>query len=1060
MQNKIASLLFSTRLMAVLFIVFAAALGIGTFIENEYTTATARKLIYNTWWFETIMVFFVINFIGNIKRYRLHKREKWSSLLLHISFIFILVGAFVTRYISYEGLMPIREGEVANTFLSEKTYLTIFLDGEIDGEPRRREIQEEVLLAPGTDNHVVINTDFKGQPVKVEVMNYIHGAEEGLVEMEDGENYIKIVEAGGGDRHDHFIKEGEIVNIHNVLFTFNKPTDGAINLIWEDGKYMISSPFEGSYMRMADRMEGQVVQDSVQPLMLRSLYNMGGMQFVLPDPVMKGRYDIISTEVKAKGQPDAVKLKVTTNGVSDEVNLMGASGMVNDPKLIKLGGLEIYLNYGSKEFGLPFAIKLKDFIAEKYPGTEDANPPRYAAFKSKVDVIDGEEIYPYEIYMNHVLDHGGYRFFQASFMPDEKGTVLSVSHDWWGTWITYVGYTLLYIGLILILFDRGSRFGDLKKMLKKVKAKKEKLLTAALLLFVSFGSFAQTPEAHEGHIAAQATIDSILDATIVTEKHAADFGRLVIQDEGGRMKPANTYGSELLRKLSTKDNFRDYSSDQVMVSIVQNPALWYNVPIISIKRGNDSINRILKISEDRRQLALTDFFDDMGNYVLAPYLEEAYAAAVPNQFQKDFKDFDGKVNLLYQSLQGKLLRIFPIPGHPNNKWVSHPEAAEAGFEGMDSLYTQQIMPLYVNALQEATTTGNYKDADVYLKSMKDFQKRFGAEVMPSEEKLNAEILYNKYDVFRNLYKLYMLVGILMLLFVILRILNNNRFYNYSIKFFKVLIVILFLVHLAGLIGRWYISGHAPWSDAYESMIYVGFATMLFGLIFGRKSDLTLASTAFVTAMILWVAHLNWMDPAIANLQPVLDSYWLMIHVSIIVGSYGPFTLGMILGIVSLFLMIMTNEKNKKKMDLNIKEITIITEMALTVGLVMLTIGNFLGGQWANESWGRYWGWDPKETWALVSIIIYAFVIHMRLVPGLRSRWIFNFMSVLAYASIMMTYFGVNFYLSGLHSYASGDKVITPTFVYYSLAFVLILGAVSYWRHNKYFPKKTTKKIEE
>jgi ABC-type transport system involved in cytochrome c biogenesis permease subunit len=178
----------------------------------------------------------------------------------------------------------------------------------------------------------------------------------------------------------------------------------------------------------------------------------------------------------------------------------------------------------------------------------------------------------------------------------------------------------------------------------------------------------------------------------------------------------------------------------------------------------------------------------------------------------------------------------------------------------------------------------------------------------------------------------------------------------------------------------------------------------------------------------------------------------MIHVAVIVASYGPFTLGMILGLAALLLMVLTTKKNKERMKLNIEEITIITELALTVGLVMLTIGNFLGGQWANESWGRYWGWDPKETWALISIMIYAFVIHMRLVPGLRGRWTFNFASVIAYASIMMTYFGVNFYLTGLHSYASGDKPITPGFVYYTLGFVAILSTAAWIQYKKHFKK--------
>jgi len=206
-------------------------------------------------------------------------------------------------------------------------------------------------------------------------------------------------------------------------------------------------------------------------------------------------------------------------------------------------------------------------------------------------------------------------------------------------------------------------------------------------------------------------------------------------------------------------------------------------------------------------------------------------------------------------------------------------------------------------------------------------------------------------------------------------------------------------------------------------------------------------------MLLWVAHQSWVDPAIANLQPVLDSYWLMIHVAVIVGSYGPLTVGMILGVVALLLMVLTTKKNKKRMDINIKELTVINELALTAGLVMLTIGNFLGGQWANESWGRYWGWDPKETWALVSIMIYAFVLHMRLVPGLRGKWVYNFASIVAYASIMMTYFGVNFYLVGLHSYASGDQVITPSFVWYTVLGVFILGGISFWRYKVHYAKK-------
>ena len=285
-----------------------------------------------------------------------------------------------------------------------------------------------------------------------------------------------------------------------------------------------------------------------------------------------------------------------------------------------------------------------------------------------------------------------------------------------------------------------------------------------------------------------------------------------------------------------------------------------------------------------------------------------------------------------------------------------------------------------------------------------------------------------------------------------KIFSSKKWVNITVNVLIGIAGVLFIAQTAGLGMRWYISGNAPWGNAYEAINYVAWSLMLFGLAFGRKSELTVAATTFLTAIILGFAHLNWLDPEIANLVPVLNSWWMLVHVSIIVASYGPFALSMILGVFALFLYIFTTNKNKKKIELTLKEITIINEMALTICLVMLTVGNFLGGMWANESWGRYWGWDPKETWALISIMIGAFVLHMRLIPGLRSRYTFNLWSIIAFYSIMMTFFGVNFYLSGLHSYASGDKVITPTSVYYSLGILLVLGTLAYLKHVKFYKK--------
>jgi len=1029
--------------MTVLFFVFPAAMGLGTFIESWYSTDTAKIWIYNAWWFELIMGLFVLNFIGNIFKYRLLRKEKWSVLAIHLSFILILVGAFVTRYIGFEGVMPIREGEASSKFLSEKTYLTVMVDGEFEGRALRKELQKKLLLSQHVNNDFSIKDDFKGTDFSISFVDFMENATEGLVLDPEGERYLKIVEASDGNRHDHYLKAGDIANIHNLLFTLDNPVDGAINIEVVEGEYFITSPFEGSFMRMADQFQGDLSAEERQGLQLRSLYSLPNFQFVIPEPVLRGKFDIVQAEeMQGNSRQDALRLEITSAEGSELVSLLGGKGYSNDPKKVTVNGMDFYLTYGSLPLALPYKIQLNDFIAEKYPGTEKS----YASFESEVTVL-GEEEFDYDIYMNHVLDYKGYRFFQSSFDPDEKGTVLSVNHDWWGTYITYTGYILLYLSMMGIFFIGKTRFKDMAKALDKIKAKKAAL---SLLLLVSSASlFGQD---HLNHNRSKVNFDSIVVADAFPKEQAAKFGSLIIQDLGGRMKPANTFSSELLRKVSKSDTYKGLNSDQVLLSILNGPAIWYNIPIIHLKRGNDSIRSIAGVDKKAKYAPLISFFDEEGNYKIATQMEEAYRAAIPNQFNKDFIEVDKRINLLYSALEGKVLRVFPIPDDENNKWVSFPELEEANFKGTDSLYVNNVLPLYFRSMRLGKTIQDYQEADELLESLKGFQQRFGSKVIPNKDRVAAEITYNKYDIFKKLFSWYLYVGSFFFVLLIVQIFKDNKFIRAAISFFKGAAFLLFVLHTAGLAARWFISGHAPWSDAYESMIYVAWATVLFGILFGRKSNLTFAATTFVASMILMIAHWNWMDPAIANLQPVLDSYWLMIHVAVIVGSYGPFALSMIIGIVALFLILMTTTKNKARMDLNIKELTIINELSLTVGLIMLTIGNFLGGMWANESWGRYWGWDPKETWALISIMIYAFVIHMRLIPGLRSRWLFNLASIIAFASILMTYFGVNFYLSGLHSYASGDKIITPNFVYYSIVFVVLLGLVSYFPFRKHYRK--------
>lgn len=1052
MQKKLLSILFSTRLTAVLFITFAVAMAVGTFLDASQETSPTpytNYYIYKAWWFEAIMLLFMINFIGNIKRYRLNKRENWATLLLHLSFILILMGAAVTRYIGYEGIMSIREGDSSSTMLSSDVYLNVMIDGDsiVNGvklrrnlDPRKVEFSER--LVDRFKDKVILKSDYNGQEVSFTFKDYIDGAKEDLIPSEEGSYFLKVVEANDGTRHEHWLLEGAVTQVHSLSFAFNQETPGAINIFYSDeAGFQISTPLEGQYLRMADQQQGTVVADSLQALQLRSLYTIAGNQFVFPEGRVKGAYGIVKAPKEEKSPVDALFVEVASGGETKDVILIGGKGSGPDPELIEVGGLEIYASYGAEELELPFSLTLNDFIADKYPGTESA----YSAFKSKLTVNPPTgDAFDYDVYMNHVLDQQGYRFFQASFDPDEKGTVLSVNHDFWGTWITYIGYFLLYLGLMMILFDKNTRFGRLKVLLEKVKNKKAALLLAGL---ISTASFAQQGHSQDFD---STEIDSLIVQTAVSKEHAAKFGKLIIQDNG-RMKPINTFASELLRKISRKDNYAGLTADQVFLSMSEHPRFWIDVPLIYLPRGNDSIRMILGVEEGVRAVSLLEVVDSQGRNKLDPYLQEATSTNTPNKFQKDFIKTYENIYLLNKALTGGILKIFPIPGDLNNTWESSLEIRSRRQTQEDSI-KGNLFPYYLQVLADSRKDGNYQNADDLLNGLITYQKTNGSEVYPSDNKIKAEIIYNRADIFNRLYKYFLLIGGLMFFMIIWQIFTEANFFKTAIKVCKYIIWAFFILMTFGLAMRWYISGHAPWSDAYESVIYVAWATVFFGLAFGRKSMLTIASTAFVASIILWVAHENWLDPSIANLQPVLDSYWLMIHVAVIVASYGPFTLGMILGVTALLLMVLTNKKNKARMRLNIEEVTIITEMALTVGLVMLTIGNFLGGQWANESWGRYWGWDPKETWALISIMVYAFVIHMRLVPGLRGRWTFNFAAVIAFASIMMTYFGVNFYLTGLHSYASGDKPITPNFVFYTVAFVAVLSTVAWIQYKKHYKK--------
>ena len=1022
MLKRFFQFFLSVKLASMLILVFAAVIGVATFIENDFGRVSAKALIYSKWWFELILFMLIVNLLYNIKRYNLLRKEKLAVLTFHLAFIIILIGSAITRYHSFEGMMHIREGEDSNIIVSDD----VFLQVRVDDRKLQLEYDKKLFLSAISNNNFSLPLDFLDNDISIKYVDFLPNVRDTFINANDGVKTLHLVVPGDDGMQSEYLKDLEQKRIKNNVFTFNNPLEGAINIFSEDSSLLCSSPFEVKSMKMSDRATNAFLPDNKFVLSRRTLYTANDLNFVLKEVIDKGKMDIYSSsKVMKDGGNDALKVNVICNGDSKEITLFGGKGFTSNFEEFNIGGLYFNLAYGSKNYYTPFRIELRDFQLERYPGSQSPS-----SFAAEVTVKDGSLNKDHRIFMNNVLDYRGYRFFQSSYDQDEKGTILSVNHDMLGTIVSYIGYFLLALGMVMVFFTSKTRFAFLNKQLNKIKSK-----TVFLFIGLIF-SFS---------LSANNNLDSLLISNKINSDHIKNFEKLLVQDNGGRIKPVNTICSEFLRKVSRKDNIENQNASQVVVGMMKNPKLWSNVPMIKI--SHEKLKLLLQSEESR--VSFRTFFTDDGDYILKDEVQRVNSKAPINRdkYDKDILTVDERINICFTIYNGDIFRFFPLANDLNNTWYTARE--NSFFSSKDSLFVSNIMLMYMNALDRAMNDNKWETCDSVVSYISKFQYRYGNKVMPEDYKVSLEVLYNKLNVFSSLFMYYFIVGFLFLVILIIRIFNPNILSG-IVKLLQVLILFGFLYQTLGLGARWIISGHAPWSNGYESMIYISWATMFSGIIFSKKSRMTLAATTLVTSLFLMVAHLNWLDPEITNLVPVLNSYWLMIHVSIITASYGFLALGAVLGFFSLCLITFTNSVTKQKLHATIKELTLINEKSITIGLFMLTIGTFLGGVWANESWGRYWGWDPKETWALVSVLVYAFILHMRLIPALSGIYIFNLATLVGIWSIIMTYFGVNYYLSGLHSYAAGDPMPIPNFVYYLIAITLLTAIFARVKYKRYY----------
>jgi cytochrome c-type biogenesis protein CcsB len=1055
-MDKLLSSLFSMRWASVGLIVFLVAIGAATFIESIHGIQAAKISIYNAFWFEGLLLYLVLALVSNIFRYKMFTRAKIAMLSFHLSFIVILAGAAVTRYISFEGQMVIREGEGNNFIYTADPYVLINAqDMTSKSSPTLQ--AWKTYLSEFNSNDFEYDTKVGKKNVTLRYIDFKSDRVDSLqVNQKFKESALELVTEG---KRSNFLTENDVLMVGQTPFYYSSARPDSPNqapgiyLHHKDGKTWVypSVALKSLPMREMEkiRASGQAPADSLyQNYALNtwseftpfSLYLVGNQQVVFKRYIPHAKKVLVKAAKKNTGK-DYLTVELNDGKATKIVRLEGGRGQFPKPERFAMNGVVYQLEYGSIQKNIPFTVQCRDFRLDRYPGS---NSP--SSFESELTIDDQRNNVKLNrrVFMNNVIDYDGYRFFQSSYELDnpstpenEEGTVLSVNHDALGTNITYVGYLLMALAMILSLFAPAGRFTFLSEQLQKVKAKKASLGIIALLLTSNL--LAQHQHQHKAKPVHHE----------ITTEHADELASLLVQDYEGRIVPFHTLADQLTRKLTHSNKYKDLNAVQFVLSLHMYPSYWVSQPFIQVPRN---LREPLKLKEFESIMSLSSKdseFKWMAQYQAAHQKLESKR----NEFDKKLIKLNEKYEVANNIFMWQFMRVIPGKNDANNTWFV-PLSMELGKK--DTL-SSKLFVNYLAAVHDGGQRHTFGEATDVLKTFKKFQRKAGKAVAPTESVVNLEISYNKMEIFKHSYQLYLLSGMLLLIVFFIGIFFRSEQALNGLKWpkriFIAITIITFVYHGVGLGLRWAISGHAPWSNGYEAIVFIGWVTMIAGFAFAKKNQVVLAGAAVLAALMLWVTEMNLMDPEITPLVPVLKSYWLMIHVAIITGSYGFLGLACILGLINLKLYLLQSEKSAALVKLNIQEITYIAEMTMTVGLYMLTIGTFLGGVWANESWGRYWGWDPKETWALVSVLVYAVILHFRMIPGLQGRFLFNALAFWGYSAILFTFFGVNFMLVGLHSYAQGEGLGQfPTWLIYLIIAFVLLTTLAFLR-NKSIEKK-------
>ena len=632
---------------------------------------------------------------------------------------------------------------------------------------------------------------------------------------------------------------------------------------------------------------------------------------------------------------------------------------------------------GMQEEKLPFSLCLQNFETKMHDGTQAV-----ADYSSKFTVTDGNDKSEGKVSMNNIYSHRSYRFYQSSYDEDGKGSVLAINADPYGIPVTYTGYALLFISLIWMLIDPKASY---RKLLASQLLKKGALM---MLMFISMGN--------------------LQAAEVLPKATAEKFGELNIL-YNDRICPVQTYALDFCKKIYGDRSYKGLTAEQVLTGWIFYGDEWASEPFIKVKSGE--LKTAMNLPD---YCSINQFFNkEMGGYIIGQYVQEYYNGA-QDKFHQQAADIDGKIQLIMDLRRGVSLKVLPYTFPKNVRatkenpfikagtttWFSPSDRLPKAVEHQHALYITNVFSLLYGDVK----AGNTERVNIFFDKMKKYQEVSGGISLPSKTQYKAERINNAFPFATILFMVNLTLGFIALFYTIYRMTKKRSFKALDIAL-PILLGISFLALTFGLALRWIISGNVPLSNGYESMLSVAWLVMLIALLMQFRIRIVMVFGFLLSGFFLLVSHINQMDPAIGQMMPVLNSPLLSIHVSIIMMSYALLSLTFICGIMGIC------------MRSHGEELQALSRVFLYPALTCMGFGIFIGAIWANVSWGNYWSWDSKETWALITFMIYAVVVHTQSLPLFRKPLAYHVFMTLAFLSIVMTYFGVNYFLTGMHSYA-------------------------------------------